>query len=125
MLRPSLVAFVVFIWLAGSIFGAVMEGHAQSGEAGMLIGTQDQETVLNRLLFWQEIQTEQTWGFFTVVGAVPGFFGALFDMFTFNFSFLQTDWGIIFRLLIFSPFIAMIVYGLIMTVISIFQAALN
>jgi len=112
MLPAKYIAFITYVWLVGSIFGAIIEG-AYLG--------QSQEGVLNRMAFWQKITEEQDWGFWEVVGAPAGLFDALFDMLSFKFAFIPgTDWEL-YSWIVGGPIVALFVYGLIMTVIGIFQ----
>jgi len=112
MLPAKYVAFLIFVWLGGSMLGAVMEGaYLGEGEGG----------VLNQIAFWQTISEEQDWGFWEVIGSVPGFFQGMFDMLTLKFAFIQgTDWEL-YRWFVIAPFVGLFVYGAIMTLAGIFS----
>lgn len=112
MLSAKWIAFFIFIGLVGSLFGAIVEG-AYLGEG--------QRGVLNQLSVWQKIQEEQSWGFWEVVGVIPGFFAGLFNLMTFNYAFIQgTEWEL-YRWIIFGPLIGLFVYGLVMTLAGLFS----
>jgi len=112
MLSAKWIAFFTFVWLGGAFLGAIIEG-AYIGEG--------ERSVLNQLAVWQKIQEEQDWGFWEVVGVVPGFFAGLFNMITFNFAFIRgSDWEL-YRWIIMGPLITMFVYGLIMTLAGLFS----
>lgn len=111
MLAAKYIAFFMFVWVGGAILGAILE-KAFVGEG--------QRSVLDDLTFWQKIQSEESWGFWEIPGAVPGFFTALFRMMTLNFNFVQgTDFEL-YRWFIVLPLVGLFVYGLVMTVIGIF-----
>jgi len=111
MLPAKYIAFFVWVWLAGATLSAIYEGsYVGIGE----------NTVLNKLAFWQTIAQEQNWGLFEIVGVVSGFAGALFDMLTFKFAFFPDDW-VIFEWYIRGPLFCLFVFGFTMTVIGIFS----
>ena len=119
MLPAKYIALLFFLFAVMAIFGSILSGAAISGESGYLIGEGD-TTPLNKIMFWQTIASEENWGFFEVVGAVPGFFQGLFDLIFWNFSYLDGDMGI-FKVIVLFPLSALVVYGLIMTLVGIFQ----
>lgn len=114
MLPSKYIAFLVFVWITCSLFGAILEGS--------YLGSTEQG-VLNQVMFWQTVTTEEDWGFLEIVGAVPGFAQGVFDMLTFRFSFLDSNEYEIVRWIAFGPIVATFVYGMIMTVIAVFQRA--
>lgn len=109
------VAFFVFIFVVGTILGLVIEEGA--------VGTPEQST-LNGLMVFQSLQTEESWGFMEVVGFVPNFFASLFKASIWDFSFITGGW-IYIKWLIWAPLMAMFVWGLVITFISIFQKVLS
>lgn len=114
-MAPKYIAFFVFIFVVGTILGLVIE----DGTVGP-----DEQSILNSLMVWQQIGTEEAWGFWEIVSFVPGFFGALFDAAIWKFSFLTGGW-IYIKWLIWAPLMAMFVWGLVITFISIFQKVLS
>lgn len=112
-MRAGLIAMLVFIWIVGSIFGAVLEQSALGpGEQG----------VLNHLMVWNQISTTQTWGVVKVLTFAPEFFSGVFSMLTFNFSFLGgSTAGGYFSWIVLSPLRAVIIFGLCVLFILIFR----
>ena len=113
-MAPKLLAFVVFIWVVGSILGGVIEQAS--------LGT-DEAGVLKNLTSWTEMRTEETFGPFAMVTFATNFFGSLWNMLTFDFAFLTGPWVYV-RWIVFAPIIAMVVYGAISVVLSIFSRVL-
>jgi len=122
MLPAKYIALLFFVFVVMAIFGAILSGAAITGEEGYLIGEGDTDP-LNKILFWQTISSEEGWGFFEVVGGVLGFFQGLFDLITWNFSYLDGDMEI-FKVVVLYPLSALVVYGLIMTLVGIFQKSI-
>jgi len=111
MLRLSWVAFFCWVFLGGSLLGAIIEESYLGG---------GEQSVLNQIAFWQVIQEEQSWGVWEVAGIPYQFFKGMFNMITWNFAFIQgTDWEI-YKWFILGPFITAFVYGMIMTLVGIF-----
>ena len=115
-MQPKFIAFMVWLWTVGSILGAAME---QSSLSSYHLATMTPVTV------WESMSTQQTWGFWNIVTFVPTFFGSIFNMITFNFTFLQDPVGIYFKWLLCSPIIVMIVYGITMGFIWMFRLVLS
>lgn len=106
------VAFFVFVWLSGALLGAIMDqSYIGAGE----------ESCLNKMAFWQQIQEEEDFGVFTVIGAPVKFFTGLWEMVTFKFSFLEgTDWEL-YRWFVLGPLIVAFIFGAILTLMGIFK----
>ncbi len=106
------VALVVFIWITGTILGLIMEGEQ--------LGASHQST-LNDLLIWQKVSSiEGGWSSLQIITFVPSFFGALFTLLSFNFSFLSGDLQIV-RWVVLAPIAAVVTWGLILTLFGIFS----
>ena len=114
-MAPKYIAFFVFIFVVGSVLGLVIE----AGVVGP-----DEQSTLNTLTWGLILGEEQTWGIMEMVGFLPGFFGALFDAAIWNFSFITGGWVYI-KWLIWAPLMAMFIWGLVITFITIFQKVLS
>jgi len=114
------IAMIVLVWVVGSFMGAVLEDvNTPMDQPGI-----DEESILQRMSVFEVIKSEESWGTWDYLTFVPGFFGALKDMLFWNFSFLP-DWDdtespwVMFRWFVQAPFLAMIVYGIVVTFITI------
>jgi len=114
-MAPKYIAFFVFIFVVGTILGLVIEDGT--------IGLGEQST-LNNLMVWQQIGTEEAWGAWDIISFIPGFFASLFKAAIWDFSFLTGGW-IYIKWLVWAPLMAMFVWGLVITFISIFQKVLS
>lgn len=112
---PKYIAFFVFVFICGTIMGLIIEDG--------FLGPQ-QQSILNKLLIWQQVQSEEAWGFIQIVSFIPGYFGALWSAFIWDFSFIDGDWAII-KWLVWAPLMAMMIWGIVLTFISIFQKVLS
>ena len=79
---------------------------------------------MNSLLVWQGVGTEESWGTWDIVSFVPQYFGALFKAAIWDFSFITGGW-IYIKWIIWAPLMAMFVWGLIITFLTIFQKVLS
>ena len=112
---PKYIAFFVFIFVTGTILGLVMEeGVVAAGE----------RSTLNTLLVWQQVGSEESWGTLDIVAFVPEYFGALYSAAIWNFAFLEGGW-IYVKWIIWAPLMAMFIWGLVITFITIFQKVLS
>jgi len=111
MLRLSWIAFFCWVFLGGSLLGAVMEAsYLGEGERG----------ILNQISFWQVIQEEQDWGFWEVAGIPYKFFQGMYSMITWDYAFINgTDWEV-YKWFILGPLLTAFVYGIIMTLVGVF-----
>jgi len=114
-LAPKYIAFFVFIFIAGTILGLVIEDSS--------VGSSQQST-LNSLLIWQEMDTEETWGVMETIGFARAYFPALFKAFIWDFAFFTGQW-IYLKWIIWAPLMAMAIWGIILTFLSIFQRVLS
>jgi len=123
------VAMIVLVWIVGSFMGAVLEDvGVPMDQPGI-----DEESILQRMTIFEVIGSEESWGVWDYVTFIPEFFGAVRDMLVWDFSFLPTvgeclagtggAWCM-FRWFIQAPFMAMIIYGIVVTFLSIFQKVL-
>lgn len=114
-MNPKYMAFFSFIFVVGSILGLIIEQGT--------LGASEQST-LNSLLVWQQIGSEESWGFLDIVALVPNFFSALFKVAIWDFAFLQGGW-IYVKWIVWMPLMAMFVWGLAITFLGIFQKILS
>jgi len=115
MLSAKTVAAVVFVWVVASLLGGLYEMS--------WLGSPEQ-SVLNKVLFYNIVTTGGTWGATELVGGPLGYFQALWQMATFDFSFISGDWELV-RWVVFAPLSAYLVYGLVITVIGILRGSLG
>lgn len=102
---------LVFLWIVAAMVGAIIEGATLSG---------NETGVLDDLTSWTEVKTTESWGVFRAVGALPGFFSALFTVLTFDFAFFDGTWELV-RWFVLVPLMVTVVFGLIVTFLGIFQ----
>ena len=105
------VGFIIFVWVIGSIVGLMAEGITVSG---------NETTVLNQVMFWQQVRSDETWTPVTVVATPINFLTGLFRLLTFDFCFFEGQWEYV-RYIILSPIIGTIVMGMIITFFGIFS----
>lgn len=113
-MSPKYMAFIVFIWVLAAFSSGIIEGTTLgANESG----------VLNGLMTWTRVFTEQDFGILELIASTPAFFISLFNMLTFNFSFFQGDWELV-RWILLAPIIASIVWGLISMFIPNWQRSI-
>ena len=115
MLSAKSVAAVVFIWVVAALLGGLYEMSWLGGA---------EQSLLNKVLFYNIVTTEGTWGSTELVGGPLGYLEALWQMATFNFSFITGEWELV-RWIIFAPLTAYLVFGLVMTVIGILRGTVG
>jgi len=113
---PKYLAFFVFLFVVGTVLGLLMEDS--------IVGI-DQQSTLSGLLIFQQVTTEENWGFANIVGAVPTYFSAVFNVLFWNFSFLEEPGLVYIKWFVWAPLMAMMVWALIMTFVGIFQRVLS
>ena len=121
-LAPKYIAFIIFIWVTGSVLGAVLEqGQLTSGD----------ESTLSQVMVWQQISAEEDWGILDIVSLVPEFFGSLFQMLTWQFSFLDSsDSGSMgpaadyLKWILLAPITGLAIFGIVIVLFGIFQKVL-
>lgn len=109
------VGLIVFIWIVGAIFGATLDAAIPLQEGK----TSD----LNILMNFGIVESQQSWGPVGFVAPIADFFGALYRILTFQFSFIYGSW-IYVKWIILAPIIATVVFGLVILFISLFTRAL-
>jgi len=116
-MHPKYIALLVFIYTIGTLLSLLYEEtYLSANEIGVLDG----------LLVWREMEIEQPWDVFKTVGPSADFFVSIFDMLTFNYSFLSgNEYVLLLRIILMAPIMALIVYGLIMTLIGLFSRAID
>lgn len=115
MLLPKVIAAVVFIWVVAALLGGLYEMSYLGGP---------ERTLINKVLFYNIVTTEGSWGATELAGGALGYLEAIWKMATFQFSFVTGDFELI-RWIIFAPLTAMLVYGVIMTVIAILRGSVG
>jgi len=109
------VAFFVFIWIVGSLMGAVLE-------QGYLGPTETNQ--INAVLSFQILTTPVSGqGYVELPKPNTAFFSGLWQMATFNFKFLQGEW-LILKWIIFGPLIAMVTYAFVLMFINLLTKAI-
>lgn len=114
-MSPKYIAFFVFIFIVGTVLGFVID-NAQVGA--------EEQAKINALTYWQQIETDENWGVTQTIGGTPGYFNAIFQAAIWNFSFL-TGPAVYIKWFIWAPLMAMFVWGVILTFISIFSRILS
>lgn len=115
MLSPKVVAAVVFVWVVAALLGGLYEMQWLGGT---------EQTLLNKILFYNIVTTEGTWGTTELAGGPLGYLEALWRMATFQFSFVTGEMELV-RWIVFSAFTAYFVFGLVMTVIGILRGTIG
>ncbi len=112
-MAPKWILFIVFIWVTGSIMGALMENGS--------VGTYEKETT-DKLTAMEELFLDQEWGVTSIITAPPKFFSAITDILAFKFSYLEDNYyATLFRYMVLIPITALIVYGLFMSMLGVFS----
>ena len=119
-MAPKYLAILMFLYIAAGIMGATME-DTMIGAIGS-----DSKGTVDDLLIFQKINFTDIAGFFGIVGAFTGFFGALYTIMTFDFAFLQATgdnkvYTDVARWILVGPFIFAIIWGLIATLVGVFS----
>ncbi len=115
MLAPKAVAAMVFIWVVAALLGGLYEMS--------WVGSTEQ-TLLNKVLFYNIVTTEGTWGVTELVGGPLDYMEAVWKLATFQFTFISGEWELV-RWIIFAPLTAYLVFGLVMTVIGILRGTIG
>jgi len=87
------------------------------------IGTGQQST-LNTLLFWRQFSSTESWGVLDIITHIPDYLMAVWKAAIWDFAFLEGGW-IYVKWVIWAPLMAMFVWGIILTFISLFQKVLT
>lgn len=112
---PKYIGFFVFIFVVGTVLGLVIENQQ--------LGPEHQST-LNALMSWQEIGSEESWGFWKLVAFIPTYFGLLWNAMLWNFAFITGPW-IYIKWFIWTPLMAMFIWGIVITFVGVFQKVLT
>ena len=119
-MAPKYLAILMFLYISAGIMGATME-DTMIGAVGS-----DEKTTVDDLLVYQKIDFTDVTGGFGIVGAVAGFFTAVYTIMTFDFAFLEGtgDYAIyteVAKWILVGPFIFAIIWGLIATLVGVFS----
>lgn len=115
MLAPKAVAAVVFVWIVAAVLGGLYELSWLGGP---------EQTLLNKVLFYNIVTTEGTWGTTELAGGPLDYLQAVWQMATFQFSFITGDYELV-RWIVFAPLTAYVVYGFIMTAVGILRGTIG
>lgn len=106
------IAFVVFIWVAGALMGAILDNAYL---------TSSDNVTLNQVMQASKVHMPVSGGQdVNLLAAGKDVFTTVWKMATLDFSFLHGEWQLL-RWFVFGPLAAMIVYGLVMMFINILQ----
>ena len=119
-MAPKYLALLMFLYIAAGIMGATME-DTMIGAVGS-----DELSTVDNLLVFQKIDFTDITGGFGILGAITGFFSAVYTIMTFDFAFLQATgdnkvYTDVARWILVGPFIFAIVWGLIATLVGVFS----
>jgi len=78
---------------------------------------------LNTIMGWQKSQTTTDYNTMEIIGNKPGFFDGIGALLSADFFFWTGDWAI-YRTIIWSPIIATIIVGLILTFFMVFSKSI-
>lgn len=113
-MQPKLIALVVFIYVVAMIVGWASTGQNLFVDSNM---TNPVEGVMS----FGQSSAQESWGLFTIPLSLPQYFHNIWTIITLDFPIFQSGWWIIIRWLVLGPIIAMVVYGLISTFMSLIQ----
>lgn len=105
-------AFIVFVFVIGTILGLLIENSAVSAE---------EQSTLQGLMAWQETETGGGFGRFMTTTAE--YFPSLLKALVWDFSFLTGGWVYV-KWIVWAPLMAMMVWGLLATFIGATQKSL-
>ena len=115
-MAPKYLSLLLFLWVAGAIMAATMEGN----QVGVLSGKET--TALDQIMIWKNIKFEDISDTFSVVGATGTFFSGIFNLMFFNFGFLQGNvYADLFRWIILGPLLIAIIWGVVVTLVGVFS----
>jgi len=119
MLNPKWIGLIVFVWITLTFLGATFEGHSTT--TGDWEGD-TQETQLEYLMNVKNVvaQTSET-GEVSFVLFNTEYFKTVWQMITWDFTFLQGEGYEIIRWIVFIPISAVISYGLLYAFIQLAQ----
>ena len=83
-----------------------------------------EQSKLNTLLVMQQVGSEEAWGTLEIIAFIPEYFQALWSAAIWDFAFLTGVW-IYIKWIIWAPLMAMFIWGLVITFITIFQKVLS
>jgi len=78
---------------------------------------------LNTVMGWQTSQTTSDYNTMEIIGNKPGFFNGIGTLLSADWAFWKGDWEI-YRIIIWSPIVATIVVGLILTFFAVFTKSI-
>lgn len=113
-MAPKYVGLIVFIWIIAGLCQGVIEGT--------MLGA-NESGVLNGVMSWTRVFSEQDFGIVELVGTIPTFFVSLFKMFTFDYSFFKGEWEIV-RWILLAPLMATFVFGLVTMFFGMYQKSI-
>jgi len=114
MLPPKIIALVFFVWVIASVLGSLYELDTL---------TTTEQTMINGVTYYKISTTEGTWGAIELAAGAGGWLTNTWRMAAFQFSFVTGETELV-RWIIFLPLTAMVVYGLVMTGVSILRGTI-
>ena len=114
MLPAKAIAAVVLIWIVGAILGSLFE---------MSYPGAPEQSKINTILFYNIATVEGSYGATELSGGPLDYVKTIWELATFDFAFITGE-AEIGRWLLFGAFSAYVVYGSIMTVISILRGSI-
>ncbi len=117
-MHPKYIALIVFIYIVAAVMTSVMED-------GTVTLNQDREDRVKSVTEFDQISSDQSWGQpWKVVTAPFDYFRSINDILFLKASFIDPDvspYMELFRWIVITPLIALIVYGFIMVLVGVFS----
>ena len=119
-MHPKYIGFIVFIYVVMAIMTSVME------TGSVTFTDTDQEATVKSVTEFDQISSDQPWGFFKVVAAPVNYFESINQILFLKASFLEgNEYAELFRWVVLTPIIALMFYGIIMVLVGIFSRILT
>ncbi len=117
-MHPKYIALIVFIYVVAAVMTSVME-------TGTVTFDEDRESRAQSVTDFEQISSDQSWGKpWKVVTSTSDFFRSMNDILFLKASFLDnadSPYVELFRWVILTPIIALVVYGFIMVLVGVFS----
>ncbi len=117
-MHPKYIAFILFVYIVALIMTSVMED-------GTTTFASDTEDTVQSVTDFDQISSDQSWGKpWKVLTAPVDYFNSINDILFLKASFLDnadSQYAELFRWVILTPMIGLIVYGFIMVLVGVFS----
>ena len=113
-MSPKIISLACFLYVIGLLVGWASTGSNTFVDTNMTDPIQG-------LMSFQTSQETQQWGVLSIPMALPTYFNNMWKVATLDFPIFNEGWWIIIRWILLGPIIAMIVYGLVSTFMSLLQ----